>query len=297
MVSAYEDWCAGIVGQLVTMVDDGPGGFVLPWQRLGSPDVLAPLNVDSGKHYRGANVWSLAFSALKQGFGEGLWGTYRQWQAAGAQVRKGEHSTTGIRWVLAKAREPREEGEETDERGSRIVPRFFALFNVAQVDGYEREVADALSEEERCAGVDAFLSSVGAVVAHGGDRAFYRPSTDTIQLPHFAQFSSGSAYYATSAHEHVHWTGPRLGRTLEGRFGDQAYAFEELVAEMGAALTMARFGLSSTPRADHAQYLASWVKLLTDKPKALMSAAKLASEALVFLCDRAGVSELVAVGA
>jgi antirestriction protein ArdC len=290
-MTKYDEWCSEIVDELVRQVESSPGEWHLPWQRLGTPDVLCPRNATTTVGYKGGNVWRLAFAAMKAGYPTGEWATYKQWAAIGAQVRKGERATPAVRWVVAKTKAEQAEAE-ADEKSSRIIPRFFSLFNAAQVDGYAPEIAEPLSEGERLHEVDMFLTAVGATVRTGGDRAFYSVSADAITMPEFGQFHSALDYYSTAAHEHGHWTGAaaRLNRDLTGRFGESAYAFEELVAEMTAALAMARFGLSSTPRPDHAQYLAEWVKVLTDKPKALMTAAKLASEALAFLCDAAGVS-------
>jgi antirestriction protein ArdC len=292
-MTKYNEWCSEIVDELVRQVESEPGEWHLPWQRLGTPDVLCPRNVTTSKGYKGGNVWRLAFAAMKAGYPTGTWATYKQWASIGAQVRKGEKATPCVRWVVAKSKAEQAEAEEADEKSSRIIPRFFSLFNAAQVDGYVPEIAAPLSESERLHDVDLFLSAVGATVVTGGDRAYYSVSADAITMPEFGQFRSALDFYSTSAHEHGHWTGAasRLNRDLTGRFGESAYAFEELVAEMTAALAMARFGLASTPRPDHAQYVGQWVKVLTDKPKALMTAAKLASEALAFLCDAAGVAE------
>ena len=122
---------------------------------------------------------------------------------------------------------------------------------------------------------------------HGGDRAYYAPSIDQIWLPQHAQFRDLESYCAVLAHELVHWTGAkhRLDRPLDGRFGDAAYAFEELIAELGAAFLAAHLGLSLEPRPDHAVYIASWLKVLKSDPKAILTAASKAQQAVDFVHD------------
>jgi antirestriction protein ArdC len=138
---------------------------------------------------------------------------------------------------------------------------------------------------------EAFVSATGASISHGGARAFYRPATDSIQLPPREAFigsltsTPAEAYYSTLLHELTHWTGAetRCNRQLGKRFGDQAYAIEELVAELGAAFLCADLGITDEPRADHAQYLASWLSVLKADKKAIFTAASKASETAAFL--------------
>ena len=138
---------------------------------------------------------------------------------------------------------------------------------------------------------EAFVAATGAAISHGGGRAFYRPSTDSIQLPPREAFTGtatstpAEAYYSTLCHELTHWTSAetRCNRQLGKRFGDQAYAMEELVAELGAAFLCADLGITDEPRADHAQYLATWLSVLKADKKAIFTAASKASEAAAFL--------------
>jgi antirestriction protein ArdC len=138
------------------------------------------------------------------------------------------------------------------------------------------------------------LTAIGADVRHGGNQAAYSPAGDFIILPAFEQFSSAVAYYATSAHEHSHWTGhrSRLARELSGRFGSDSYAAEELVADLSAAFTCAHLGISTTPRPDHAAYLASWLRVLRADPSALFTVASKAQAATDFLVGGASARVL-----
>src|SRR5258708_37472366 len=122
---------------------------------------------------------------------------------------------------------------------------------------------------------DVFFKNVGAAVRHGGNQAYYAPFSDHIQMPPFQAFREAVSYYSTMAHEHTHWTAnaARCDRQLGKRFGDSAYAAEELIAELGAAFTCAHLGLSTERREDNAQYLASWVKVLKADSRAIFTAA------------------------
>jgi antirestriction protein ArdC len=171
----------------------------------------------------------------------------------------------------------------------------FAVFNSCQVDGWEAPAETPRDTPERIDAADPFFAGLGADVRHGGNTAAYSPAGDFIQLPGLEQFSSAVAYYATSAHEHAHWTGyrSRLARDLSGRFGTDAYALEELTAELSAAFTCSHLGISTTPRPDHAAYLSSWLRVLRADGSALFTVASKAQAATDWL---AGHSSAVTLG-
>jgi antirestriction protein ArdC len=166
------------------------------------------------------------------------------------------------------------------------------VFNLEQVDGFEPVTRAALSESERVATADAFVNGLDAILWFGGDRAFYDHQADLISMPSFIQFKSPRAYYATLAHELVHWAGhkTRLDRNLTGRCGSEAYAVEELVAELGASFLCAHLDLGGEPRRDHAPYIASWLKVLRSDPRAIISAASQAQAAADYLIEQAGAA-------
>ena len=136
------------------------------------------------------------------------------------------------------------------------------------------------------------FKAIGADFRHGGNQAFYSPATDHVQMPPFQAFRDGLSYYSILAHEHTHWTAnaARCNRELGKRFGDNAYAAEELIAELGAAFTCAHLGLSTEPREDHAQYIQSWLRVLKADKRAIFTAASKAQQACDWLIQRAGVS-------
>ncbi len=202
----------------------------------------------------------------------------RQWAALGAQVRKAERGTL----VLFYKELPRgTDADPTD--GAPFVARAAYVFNAAQVDA-PTPPADAPAPGaalDPLPAFDAFVTGTGATIRHGGTRACYVPTTDTIHLPPSSAFHTPTGYAGTLAHELVHWTGAphRLARDLTGRFGARAYAAEELVAELGAAFVLADLGVARTPHPDHAAYCASWAPLLRADPRALSTAAAQASHA------------------
>ena len=280
-----------ITNQIIAALERGTGDYTLPWHRSSAP-LTRPINAVTRKAYRGVNVLALWASAEAQDFGDGLWATYRQWQSLGAQVRKGEKASPIVFYkVLDKA-----EGSEDEarENAGRIFAQGSHVFNIAQVEGYalpevpEAEVFDPVPD------VEAFIAATGAAIRIQGDSAHYTPSTDMITMPNRERFfttdtaSAAQNWYAILLHELVHWSGAdhRLARTFGKRFGDEAYAMEELVAELGSAFLCGELGLSVTPRPDHASYLASWLKVLKGDNRAIFTAASAAAKAAEWLGEK-----------
>ena len=143
---------------------------------------------------------------------------------------------------------------------------------------------------------DKYFAALGGEVRHGGSRAFYSITDDHIQMPEFKDFHEAEGYYAVLGHEYVHWTGAkkRLDREFGKRFGDDAYAAEELVAEMGSAFLCAQLNLALEPRADHASYLENWIKVLKADKRAIFTASSAAQKAVEHLNELAGVTAPVA---
>jgi len=249
---------------------------------------MRPVNIASKKAYRGINVVALWAYAEASGYSSGTWGTYRQWAEAGVQVRKGEKAAFVVFYKeLEVAAETGEAESET-----RLFARATPVFAAEQVDGYQPPAIDipvvTMTPIEQA---EAFVAATGVQISHGGTRAFYRPSTDSIQLPPREAFIGSptstptESYYSTVCHELIHatWAEHRCNRQLGKRFGDHAYAMEELVAELGAAFLCADLRITDEPRADHAQYLTSWLSVMKEDKKAIFTAASKASEAAAYL--------------
>ena len=283
-----------VTDAIVTAIEQGVGTWRMPWHTSGR-FAFSPINVVSKKPYRGINTVCLWAAAQAKGYERGEWATYQQWQEKGAQVRKGEKATTVVFWKFANdARETDSgDGDESPRNGSHLLfTRGYSVFNASQVDGYTPKVDPDASIPERIAHAEEFFHAIGADLRHGGNQAFYAPVSDHIQMPPFAAFRESIGYYSTLAHEHTHWTATagRCDRQLGKRFGDNAYAAEELIAELGAAFTCAHLGLSTEPREDHAQYIQSWLKVLKADSKAIFTAASKAQQATDWLITRAGES-------
>lgn len=252
-----------------------------PWSvKAGSGSSPLPYNVASGATYRGINTVMLWSARETKGYETHLWGTFQQWKDRGAMVRKGEKATLG---VFFKKTQYEVEGE--DKVRNSVYTSGFSLFNRDQVDGYEPPAMVVAPEVDRIAVAEDFLRNTGANIEHGDARAYYMPSMDLIRMPHMSAFKSTVLYYSTALHETVHWTGTkaRCDRRLDARFGTQAYAMEELVAEIGAAFLCAGLGLDDEPREDHAQYVASWLRVLKSDSTAIFKAASLAQRASDYL--------------
>ncbi|QLF72069.1 DUF1738 domain-containing protein (plasmid) [Peteryoungia desertarenae] len=278
-----------VTNTIIAAIEAGAGSWQMPWHRHGE-GLNRPVNIDTTKAYRGINVLSLWASAQARGFATGTWGTYRQWQTKGCQVRKGEKASLVVFYKELNVEETNDNGET--QSGKRLMARASYVFNADQVDGYDApaipEPKDAVQVIEAA---DRFISATGATVCHGGTRAFYRPSDDIIQMPERERFlgtetsSATESYYATLLHELIHYSGApnRCDRQFGKRFGDEAYAVEELVAELGAAFLCADLGVALTPRPDHAAYVGSWLKVLKADKKAIFTAASAAARATDFL--------------
>jgi antirestriction protein ArdC len=280
---------------------DELGAWTAPWHgRHGMPR-----NAATGNQYRGGNVLALWAAQLRNGYPTEHWGTYRQWAALGRQVQRGQRATHGIKWIDRGQGD--DDGVEAGEASLRSVERrafpvSFAIFNVAQTepceafDGIPWQPPTVRSGPDAIPGCAAFFDAIGADITVGAPA--YSPALDVIMLPPLEAFDDAEAFYATSAHEHVHWSGHslRLARDLSGRFGSDAYAAEELIAELGASFLAALLGIETTPRADHAQYLASWLRVLRADPKALFSVATAAQRAADYLVDTSTTTRCATVG-
>lgn len=276
MSAKSQEVMEAVAAKIIASIEDGI--VTGDWKKSWAGGVIAK-NAVTGNQYKGGNL--IALWILGEDFGSGYWATYKQWQSVDAQVRKGE---TGIRLVKWSPLPCKDHGKgEMCQKCGTMVPTVFTVFNSEQVDGWAGNPDSIRNEDQRLADADEFITATGAVIRHNdGGRAFYRPTEDSITLPHFETFDSAEAYYATAAHELIHWTGAesRLNRDMSVKWGDDAYAAEELVAELGAAMLCSTLGISETPREDHAQYLKAWVGRLKDDYRLLWNAASLAQKAV-----------------
>ena len=290
-ISERLDVYTAITDQIVAAIEAGADNPQMPWHRSGSV-IERPVNVASGKGYRGVNTVALWASAFSQQFPTGLWGTYRQWQDKGAQVRKGEKSSLIVFYKELASRDDDDAVDGDDHRRSRFMARVSRVFNVAQVDGYVAPVLDVgVDRIDPCERAEQLVSATGAVIRIGGVSAHYDRRADHVTMPDrflftgTATVTASEGWYATLLHELTHWSGAehRLARTFGERFGDDAYAMEEMVAELGAAFLCGDLGITAEPRSDHADYIGHWLHILQGDRKAIFTAASAANKAAEFL--------------
>ena len=287
-IDVYQD----VTDRILKALEQGVAPWVRPWDATGGSAM--PRNVTTGAEYNGINIPLLWIAADAAGYASNEWATYKQARSVGAQVRRGER---GTHIVFFKALTVTEKSAETGEEKSKRVPmiRSFVVFNRAQIDGLpEPETFEPKAEHARNADVETFVGATGAEVVESIDqtRAYYAPTADRITVPGIARFRDSASYYATLLHELTHWTGheSRCAREFGRRFGSEAYAAEELVAEMGAAFLCA--SLQVPGELQHPEYIASWIKVLKGDKRAVVHAASKAREAVEFL--KASQGEAVA---
>ena len=257
-----------ITDNVIKSLESGVAPWVKPWHNRG---VDAPYNPIAKRYYNGINFVQLSMMPASTDY----WVTYKQAQSVGAQVRKG---AVGVPVVYFS---PLEVTDKVTGDSKKIpMLKHYTVFNADQVDGLELPAPAERNMNETIQSCEAFITAQRARIQFGGNRAFYTRGDDYIQLPELDQFKSSHDYYATVLHELTHWTGheSRLNREFGKRFGDQAYAFEELVAELGSAMLCAHLKLDG--QLQHASYIENWLKVLKDDPKNILKASALAQKVL-----------------
>jgi antirestriction protein ArdC len=278
-----------VTARIIADLEQGERPWFKPWNaEHAAGRITRPLR-HNGTPYQGINVVMLWSAAVAAGYAAPIWMTYRQAQEIGGQVRKGE---TGSLVVFASTITRTGTDEATGEETEQDIPfmKGYTVFNVEQIDGlpahYHTPASPRLDPVQRIDQAEAFFSATGASIRHGGNMAFYSVTEDRVQMPPFETFKDAESYYATLAHEVTHWTRhpTRLGRDFgRKRWGDEGYAMEELVAELGAAFLSVDLDLTPEPRADHAAYIAHWLKVLKADKRAIFSAAAHAQRAADYL--------------
>ena len=281
-----------VTEKIAAAIRKGAGMYVMPWHVAG-PGSCIPVNAATEAPYRGVNIVALWAISAVEGYQSGHWASYRQWQSLGAQVRRGERGSTVV--FFKQLEDDGDDAEQDTDKRPRLVARAFRVFNAAQVDGWVEPPPARIPEFFAIKEVDAFVHATAISVRHGSSMARYIPSQDTIEMPDQKRFvgsatsTSTETYYSVLLHELTHASGAphRLDRQFGKRFGDKAYAMEELVAELGAAFLCAALGIANEPRQDHAAYMTSWLDVLDRDQKAIFTAASQAQKAVEFLVQLA----------
>lgn len=275
-----------ITDKIIAELEAGRVPWVQPWGHTKT-GVGLPKNAATGRRYSGVNILILWGAVIEKSFPSQLWLTFRQSLDLGGNVRKGEHGTTVVYAdrFIPKAEIERAAKEGDDPEAIPFLKRF-TLFNVAQCENLPARLQaepEPLPEREIIPHAEALIAATGADFRIGGDRAFYSPSGDYIQVPPQQAFFEQINFYRTCFHELGHHSGhpSRLARDLSGSFGSKKYAFEELVAEMSSAFVCASLGILPTVR--HADYIGSWLEVMRADDHAIIRAASAASKAADYL--------------
>jgi antirestriction protein ArdC len=291
-MTEIRDVYSRITAKIVAALEEGIRPWHQPWNaEHAAGRITRPLR-HNGVPYKGINVVMLWSAAVTKGYACPLWLTFRQAMELGGHVRKGE---TGELIVFA-SRITRTETGDAGEETEREIPflKGYTVFNAEQCEGlpaqyYAKAEPPALSPMQRLEAADRFFAATGADIRHGGTRAYYAIGPDYVQMPPFETFRDAESYAATLAHETVHWTRhpSRLDRDFGRiRHGDEGYAREELVAELGAAFLCADLAITPEVRDDHAAYIGSWITVLENDKRAIFSAAAHAQRAADYLHGR-----------
>lgn len=277
-----------VTNKILSLMQQG----IKPWQKqwYGNPCQNAVT-----KHlYRGVNPLLCTVDMLINQWEHPYFLTYKQAQEKGWQVKKGSKSV----WIYFGGKVAKE-NKDTGELSFYSTSKWFNVFNIEQVegDGVNQHIdaihkAQSINKDERIISVEEFIKAQKSKVQNMGDHAFYNASLDQIVVPQFEHFTSATAYYSTLCHEHIHWTAheSRLSRDLSGKFGSSKYAFEELIAELGAAFVCNHLKMEYDLQ-NHANYLNNWIQVLQSDNKAFMKAASLAQRATKYLLENAGIKE------
>jgi len=288
-MSETRDVYSRITNKIIADLEQG----VRPWHRPWNAEhaagrITRPLR-HSGVAYQGINVVMLWSASVVNGYACPIWLTFKQAQQLGGNVRKGERGELVVYADRITRTETGAKGEEVE----RSIPfmKGYTVFNVEQCEGLPAQYtgkaeAPALPLPQRIDAADRFFAATGADIRHGDTRAYYAEGPDYVQMPPFETFKDAESHAATLAHELTHWTKhtKRLARDLgRVRYGDEGYAREELVAELGAAFLSADLGITPEVRPDHAAYIATWLTVLKNEKRFIFTAASHAQRAADFL--------------
>jgi antirestriction protein ArdC len=278
-----------ITDKIVADLDQGVRPWLRPWSVEHAAGKITRPQRHNGIPYNGINVIMLWSAAVTKGYSCPLWLTFKQALELGGNVRRGE---TGELVVYAD-RIKRTEIDTRGEECEREIPflKGYTVFNAEQCEGLPAQYTakaetPVVTPMQRLESADRFFTASGADIRHGGNRAYYAEGADFVQMPLFETFRDAESYAATLAHELTHWTkhDKRLARDMgRAKWGDEGYAREELVAELGSAFLCADLGITPDTREDHAGYIASWLKVLKDDKRFIFSAASHAQRAADYL--------------
>lgn len=281
-----------VTQKIIDLMEQGVKPWEKPWHSVGYGNLI------SGHAYRGINPMLCAVDMMINDWEHPYFIGFHQASEMGWSIKRGSRSTW-LRWGGTACKEVEQEDGSTEKQFFSTA-KWLQVFNIACVDDSkaDRKITDRIkatassNPSPRRIEVDEFVSLQKATIKHLGDVACYSPTSDSIAMPKYEDFSSAEGYYGTLIHELTHWSGhsSRLDRDMSGRFGSQKYAFEELIAELGTAFVCNELCMSSELE-HHASYLDNWLQVLKSDNKAFFKAASQAQKAAVFLMSNAGMIE------
>lgn len=274
-----------VTDTVIKQLEEGVPPWVRPWKDERRKGVgMIPSNLLTGRLYSGGNILLLWLTAQSREYPSMQFCTYNQVNTIGAQVRKGEKATH----VIFTKHVMRKDEETGDEKPGAVV-KLYPVFNVSQLDKVPEQYLVPQEQESTPIAdfrIKSFAGATGIKVSFGSAKAAYYPARDEIVMPNVGMFESPEAFTGTLMHEKIHGTSHknRLNRQLGKRFGDEAYSFEEIIAELGSAFLCARFGIEPSFRS--ASYIQSWLKVLKGDNRAILSAASYAGQASDWLWNK-----------
>lgn len=298
----YLNESASIAEQIIRQIEQGASDWEMPWHK----GIAFALNRVTGSLYGGMNLMLLWEECIKHNYSKNHWATLKQWRKLSGTVRKGEKARRIVVLIHRKNEQEAQLSLHPDiapdgSKSSVVFIKHIPVYNIDQVNGLNLDQPGLFPDETYgTAGIDELVKKSGAAIRHGGDHAFYRPSEDFIQMPYKASFhesnysSAIEGYYTTLLHELIHWTGheSRCNRQKFAVFGSEMYAFEELVAELGCAMLSSHFQQRIEPRAEHAQYISYWLKVLKHDFNYFYQAQNQALNAISWLFSHTGILQL-----
>jgi len=268
-----------VTDKIIAALEAGTAPWQRPWTALA--EFGMPHNGITGRHYNGINTVLLFLEAQARGFADSRYMTFKQASEAGFKIKKGAKS---ISVYFFKKLEVEERDPDTGESKTKGIPYLteYRVFNAQDIEGIPVP-ATANHHWEPIEVMEKLVKRLGVEIQYGGNRAYYDPTNDYVRMPLRGQYPSKEAFYATLAHEILHWSGApsRLNREF-GRFGDEAYSREELRAEIGSAMLAAQYGIPTSIE-NHSAYVASWIKALKNDKREIFRAASDASKIVTFL--------------
>lgn len=274
-MNAYDQ----LTEQLVNMVDSATGEWKPPWRMSG---LECHQNAKTRRKYQGMNVLMLWLRQMKNEYSYPLWATLKQWNSIGAKVKKGEKGTCVVFYDQYK-----KQINGGDDVVSYSIAKTHYVYNADQVEGYQLPEQPTTIAHDPLDAIESFIKNTKADIRIQGERAFYMPSQDYIVMPDMGLFKTREHYYSVMFHELTHWTGAksRLDRQLSGKGMRSEYAYEELIAELGASFLSADFGIINEVKEENAQYLKYWRDAMKQDSKIIFNAAAAATKAVHYMTN------------